>query len=124
MLAGPNLSSPHKAKSRPHDYEIVKTKFGGRMTFFDNNPSGEKPKSRYHNLFATLGLIIGLVSIFTFDHFWPPLIAVVLSALGVNEAKRNPALSPWQSGLIQGWAGATLGFLYLLAWANLVRPFG
>jgi hypothetical protein len=93
------------------------------MTFFDDNPAGEKSKPRYHNLLATLGLLLGLASILSFDHFWPPLIAVVLSALGLNEAKRKSDLGPWQRGLIQGRVGATLGFLYLIAWANLVWQF-
>jgi len=93
------------------------------MTFFEDNPAVEKPNPRYHNLLANLGLVLGLGSILTFEHFWPPLIAVVLSALGLNEAKRKSDLGPWQRGLIQGRLGVTLGFLYLIAWANLVWQF-
>ncbi len=94
------------------------------MTFFSSREEAQDLGLGIHNHFANLGLLFGIASISEFDHFWPPLIAIVLSGIGLKESKSTHNQSSRKIGLIQSRVGLVLGALYLIAWAYFTFRLG
>lgn len=86
------------------------------MTYF----SGEGPKEAQNSTppisYSVLGLIFGIISVFTFDTLIPQLFAVALSSYGLKIAKHRKAVGEKQTGRVIAITGLTLGCVYLFMW--------
>ena len=86
------------------------------MTYFNEDGPSEAKSSVPSNIYAALGLLFGLISVFTFDELVPQILAISLASYGLRIARQRKALGEKRSGRGIAIAGLVFGYVYLFMW--------
>jgi hypothetical protein len=116
---GQGLNAP---ETEPRETAIVTAQAPQSAPKFKAATKSDTPASET-NLEAITALVLGLVSVFTFDWGVIPLVTIVISALALRKAAKLSRDGFPAPGKGMAIAGLVLGVMYSIAWLLYLSGF-